>query len=262
MSESRKDHVFDGVAVALATLFDEDGGVAIEATVEHAQRVVDVGLSGVVVAGSTGEAPALDRGERVRLIGAVRDGLAEDVPVVAGTGAAWKAGAVELTIDAREAGADAVLALSALRAVDHVAYYGAVVAAAGDLPVLAYHFPSMSPNGIPVSELTDLDEVGVAGVKDSSGDADRLLRTVDVYDGQVFIGSSPLVLQAGAVGCAGAILAAANLDPARCIAAFNGDGDAQRELIGAHRQAAADFPDGLKQAMADRFGTSPVTRMG
>jgi hypothetical protein len=61
---------------------------------------------------------------------------------------------------------------------------------------------------------------------------------------------------------AGAILAVANVDPEHAIAAFTGDAAAQRALLAAHRRARTAFPHGLKDAIADRFGTSRVTRLG
>jgi 4-hydroxy-tetrahydrodipicolinate synthase len=68
------------------------------------------------------------------------------------------------------------------------------------------------------------------------------------------------VAEAG--GVAGAILAVANVDPEHAIAAFAGDPAAQRALFPAHRRARTAFPHGLKEAIADRFGTSRVTRLG
>jgi hypothetical protein len=61
---------------------------------------------------------------------------------------------------------------------------------------------------------------------------------------------------------AGAILAVANVDPEHAIAAFAGDPAAQRALFPAHRRVRTAFPHGLKDAIADRFGTSRVTRLG
>lgn len=251
--------LFTGVGVALVTLFNEDGSLDAGATGEHAARVVEAGVRAVLVAGSTGEAPALDPAERVRLIVSARDAVDGTVPVIAGTGAPDTRGAVRLTRDAVDAGADAVLALSPLRAGDPRGYYAAVADAAGDVPLLAYHFPGMSPPGIDVDVLADLP---VAGLKDSSGDAERLLRELEAFDRPLFVGSSALLVNAGALGCAGAILALANLEPQACIAAFAGDAAAQRGLIGAHLTSRTDFPHGLKAALAGRYGTPQTSRMG
>jgi 4-hydroxy-tetrahydrodipicolinate synthase len=251
--------VFEGVGVALATLFDEAGEVDVSATADHARRLSALGVRAVVVAGSTGEAAALDPGERVALLEGVRAALPPGVPVLAGTGGPSARQAVRLTGDAVAHGADALLVLSPPVAGDPRPYYRAVVEAAGTVPVLAYHFPRVSAPGIDVAALAGLP---VAGLKDSSGDPDRLLATLEAFDRPVYVGSSALLTMAGAVGAAGAILALANVDPEGCVAAFHGDGKAQRALTAAHLAAMADFPRSLKALMSDRFATSPAARLG
>jgi len=247
-----------GVGVALATLFDDDGGLDAEATALHAAHLVALGVRSVVVAGSTGEAATLTPEERVDLLSAVRDAVPDHVPVLAGTGAPSARQAVALTLSAKEHGADGVLVLSPPRVDDPRPYFDLVARAAGGLPVLAYHYPKVSPPGIAVSFLPDLT---VAGLKDSSGDPDRLLEELE-WGEPLYTGASALLALAGPLGCAGAILALANLEPEGCLAAFEGDVKAQRALAGAHRAARTAFPRGLKEMMSARFGTSPVTRLG
>jgi len=72
--------------------------------------------------------------------------------------------------------------------------------------------------------------------------------------------SSALLSFAGPLGCAGAILSLANVEPDGCIAAFTGDAAAQRRLTAAH-QASRSTPPRLKEMMSARFGTSPVSRL-
>ena len=251
--------LFTGVGVALATLFDDAGEVDAKATAAHAATLVELGIRAVMVAGSTGEAAALTAAERVALVSETRRAVPAGVPVVAGTGAPSARQAAALTRDAREAGADAVLALCPPRSIDPRPYYQAVAEAAGDLPALAYHFPQTAPPGIPV-EL--LGELPVQGMKDSSADPERLLAELEVFEHPLYVGAAMLVLMAGSVGATGAILAVANVDPEHSIAAFAGDPDAQRDLLAAHRRVRHQFPFGLKEAIADRFGTSRVTRLG
>jgi dihydrodipicolinate synthase/N-acetylneuraminate lyase len=252
--------LFSGVGVALVTLFGDDGCLDAGATAAHAARLVDLGVRAVVVAGTTGEASTLSPDERRDLLGAVRKAIPRGtgVPVIAGTGAPSARQAASLTSDAREGGADGVLVLSPPGSADVLPYYDTVAGAAGGMPVLAYHFPAVSPPGIPVPALAGLP---VQGCKDSSGDPNRLLETIDVWDGPLYVGSSSLLSLAGPLGCAGAILALANAEPEGCIAAFAGDASAQRALASAHRQSLVRFPGGIKALTAARFATPTATRL-
>ena len=258
MVELPNDPLFTGVGVALATLFDEDGEVDVPATAEHAARLVELGVRAVVVSGSTGEAAALSAEERVALLGGVREAVPDQVPVLAGTGAPSARQAAALTRSAREHGADGVLVLSPPRVADPRSYYDVVARAAADVPVLAYHYPAASSPGIPIDALGDLP---ADGLKDSTGDPDRLLAELE-WGRPIYTGSSALLVMAGPVGCAGAILALANVEPEACAAAFAGDPAAQRALAPAHQIARDAFPAGLKTLMARRFGTSTVGRIG
>src|SRR5262245_35040636 len=124
---------FTGVGVALVSLFDRAGELDAGATAEHAVRLVDAGVQGVVVAGSTGEASSLDPDERARLLAAVREAVGGRVPVLAGTGAPSARQAVALSQQAAAGGADALLVLSPPGTDDPRPYYDAVTRAV-DVP--------------------------------------------------------------------------------------------------------------------------------
>ncbi|MGH3445747.1 MAG: dihydrodipicolinate synthase family protein [Nocardioidaceae bacterium] len=252
--------VFTGVGAALVTLFDDSGDVDYDATAAHAARLVDLGCKAIIVAGTTGEVDALCDEERLRLFQAVREQVPPSAAaVIAGTGASSSRQAHRLTAACADTGVDAVLARSPRGVADPRGYYRAVAEAAGSLPVLGYHFPAVAPPGIPVEMLPELP---ISGCKDSSGDPDRLLATLDSWDGWLYVGSSASLLAAGQLGCAGAILALANAEPEQCAAAFSGDADAQLKLAAAHLQSKRDFPRGIKRLVAERFGVSEAVRLG
>jgi 4-hydroxy-tetrahydrodipicolinate synthase len=242
---------------ASTALFDAGGELLVGATAEHAAGLATLGVRAFVVAGTTGEAAALAPEERDELVAAVREAVPRDVPVLAGTGAPTGAEALDLTRAAVAAGADAALVLSPAGVADPSGYYDQVAAGAGELPLLAYHFPLASPPGIPVELLPGLP---VRGVKDSSGDAERLAFLIDRYDGDTYVGSPTLLALAGPLGATGAILALANLEPERCVAAWAGDLDAQRALLATHLATSEAFPRVLKERVAERFGTPTGVR--
>jgi len=251
--------LFSGVGVALVTCFDDAGDLDAGASAELAGRLVELGVRGFLVAGTTGEASSLEPEERTALIRQVRRALPAEVPVLAGVGAPSARQAVRLMRAALDAGADALLALSPPQSSDPRPYYEALAKQTPDHPLLAYHFPVASAPGLPVG---CLDGLPVAGLKDSSGDLHRLVQERLVFDGWLYTGSAHLVLSAGALGCAGAILAIANLDPETAIAAFQGDAGAQLRLSASSDRTSGPWPQALKEAVASRFGTSSACRMG
>jgi 4-hydroxy-tetrahydrodipicolinate synthase len=250
--------LFTGVGVALVTLFSEDGDLQAKATADLAAQLADLGVRALLVNGTTGEAATLTPEERDEVVGAVRAAVPADVPVIAGTGAATGRRAAELTERAFGTGADAVLVLSPPGVPDPRRYYDRVAASATG-PVLAYHFPGASVPGIPVDLLPDLP---VAGLKDSSGDAARLLHEHQLFAGDLWTGAASLLSLCGSIGAAGGLVAAANIAPEECAAAFAGDGAAQVRVAAVDRAASVDFPAGYKRATAARFGVSPAARVG
>ncbi len=229
-----------GVGVALVTFFTEDGAVDVKATATRARRCVDLGVSSVLVSGTTGEAARLSVEDRVELAAAVKE-AAPEVPVVVGTGLPDADAAVEVSARvAEDGGADALLVYCPEEA-GPAGFYRAVRGVARGRPVLAYHFPLLAARGLATEELASLD---VDGVKDSSGSSNRLADLVELGV-HVYTGSATGLLLAGT--CAdGAILALANVAPTECIAAWNGDAGAQRGLFARHRRATRDFPSYLK----------------
>jgi 4-hydroxy-tetrahydrodipicolinate synthase len=248
--------VFSGVGVALITVFGEGGELRPEESAAHAGQLVEEGVRAVVVAGTTGEAMTLEPEERTRLLRAVRGAVGGRVPVIAGTGAPSARQAVALSRRAAEDGADAVLALSPPGAADPRAYYEQI-AAAIELPLLGYHFPQVSPPGVPLGGLGGLP---IDGLKDSSGEAERLVLEAEEVPVGLYVGQHSLLLLAGAIGCSGAILGLANVDVAGCARAWEGDAEAQRRLVADHTDLAT-IP-ALKRRVSSLRGTDPAARIG
>jgi len=134
-----------------------------------------------------------------------------------------------------------------------------VADAAQGRPVLAYHFPRVYPPGIPVEALAGLP---IAGQKDSTGEANRLLDELAHYPGATYVGSSAVLALAGPMGATGALLALANVEPERCVAAFDGDAGAQRELADRHLVSARGGVPALKQILSEDLGRPVPVRVG
>jgi 4-hydroxy-tetrahydrodipicolinate synthase len=251
--------LFQGIGVALVTLFDEDGRILVDETADLAARVVERGVKAVLVAGSTGEPWALDANERVTLCEAVRAQVPSDIPILLGTGSfsTWEA-TVALTRACVDAPADALLIMPPPGVAADPEHYEQLRVAANGKPVWAYHVPYVSSPGVPVDVTAKLD---VDALKDSSGDADRLSIEVTTGNGRPLYTGSPAALSlGGALKIAGAILALGQTVPELCAAAFDGDAAAQAEVARLHVDSLADFPAHFKKTVADVWGTSTAVR--
>jgi len=160
--------VIGGVLTAMVTPFGADGGLNEDAAVRLMHHLLDHGSDGLVLAGSTGEAPTLTDAEKVRLWELA---VAEcpDALVVAGTGTYDTRHSVELTERATEIGVDAMLVVTPYYNKPNrrgiVAHFE-TVAAATDKPVIVYNIPGRCVVDVPNDLLAELGQTeNVSAVK-------------------------------------------------------------------------------------------------
>jgi 4-hydroxy-2-oxoglutarate aldolase len=255
-----------GVFAPIPTPFDSATGDIAPVHLRHnVARLVETGLDGIVVGGSTGEAALLDPEEQRRVVAWVRDALPDRSWLLAGTGAESTRQAVALTRAAAAEGADAVLVrppsyfAGLISAASLADYYRAVADASG-VPVLVYNIPRYTHVPVAAGLLQQLaSHPNIVGVKDSSGDAKNLAAYRDAAsDWSVFVGSGSLLYAALELGCDGGILGVACFAAAACaalLAAFRaGDrtraGQLQERLGPLDKEVVGKLgPAGVKAAM-------------
>jgi 4-hydroxy-tetrahydrodipicolinate synthase len=199
-----------GVLTAMVTPFDANGRVDEAAAAELIQHLLANGSDGIVVAGTTGEGATLDDGEKCRLFElAVAE--AGDALVIAGTGSNDTAHTVHLTERATEIGVDAHLVVTPYynnpnrRGI--VAHFEAV-AAATDLPIIAYNIPSRCVVDIPNDLLRELAETipNVQAVKQANYDNLAPIEGLDLL-----AGNDDSLARTMEIGGTGGILVASHL---------------------------------------------------
>ena len=206
-----------GVLAPLTTPFDSaTGDLAPVHLRRNVASLVEQGLDGFVVAGSTGEAALLDPDEQRRLVAWVREVLPDGGWLVAGTGAESTRAAVRLTRAAAEEGADAVLVrppgyFAAATSPASLADYYRAVADASSVPVLVYNIPKYTHLTLEAGLLRQLAaHPNIVGVKDSGADAKNLAAYRDaVPEWSVLVGSASLFYAALEMGCDGGVLGVA-----------------------------------------------------
>jgi 4-hydroxy-tetrahydrodipicolinate synthase len=166
--------VLGHVLTAIATPFRDDGAVDFDAFQRLASHLVDNGSDGLVVAGTTGESPTLDDGERLDLVRAAIEAVDDRASIVANTGTYSTAHSVHLTELAHEADADAFLVVAPYYnkppqrgIVAHVE----AVARASDRPIVVYNIPSRVVVNVEPETMTRLAEIEtVRAVKQANDD--------------------------------------------------------------------------------------------
>ncbi|HUI36462.1 MAG TPA: 4-hydroxy-tetrahydrodipicolinate synthase [Gaiellaceae bacterium] len=172
------------VLTATVAPFDANGAVDYDRYRALCEFLVENGSDGVVVNGTTGEASTLSEEERIGLIEAALEAIGDRATVVAGTGTNSTAHSVELTEQAHEAGAHAVLVVTPYYnkppprgVVEHFK----AVAAATDRPVVAYNIPGRVVINIEPETMTELAEIpNVTAVKQSNADLEQARRIVEL----------------------------------------------------------------------------------
>lgn len=202
---------------ALITPFDERGEIDVKAHTNNLRVLADRGIEGYLIAGSNGEGPYLEPGERARLIGA---GRRRNAHFMCGIAAESTRMALAQVTEAIGGGADTLLVLTPTTLTrgrdDAVVDFYRAVADASTVPVLLYSVPSVTGFSLPLPLVGRLSRhANIIGMKDSSGDVVRLQSIIDATpsDFVLYSGASKALTAAIAVGCYGAITGSGNYAP-------------------------------------------------
>ena len=168
-----KKLIFQGAGIAILTPMFPDGSINWEEFGRLIDWQIDNSTDALIVCGTTGESPTLSVEEKVQLFRYAVERVNGRVPVIAGTGSNDTKKAIELSKEAKEAGADALLLVTpyynktSQRGL--VAHYNAI-ADAVDLPQIVYHIPSRTGVTIAPKTFQELSKhPNIVAVKEASG---------------------------------------------------------------------------------------------
>lgn len=230
-----------GSICALATPFrSADDAIDFDAFARLLDRQLAGGTRALVVAGSTGEAAALDDDEFAQSIAFAAQRVDGRVPVLAGTGQQSTRKTIAQTRRARDAGAVAALVVTPpyVRPTQEGLYrhYGEV-AEHGGLPVVLYNVPSRTGVDLLPETVARLAGQGnIVGIKEARAEAERMdaLLTLRSERFRVLSGDDPTAARALLAGADGVVSVAANVAPrefaALCAAAARGDAETAHRL--------------------------------
>jgi 4-hydroxy-tetrahydrodipicolinate synthase len=232
-----------GVIIPLITPFKKDLSIDWDGLLQLIDYYVEVvGCDGIVPCGTTGESPTLSHAEHAELIRVVTKHIAKRVPVIAGTGSNSTREAIDLSLAARECGADATLQVCPYYnkpTQEGVFNHMKAVAEAVDLPTILYNIPGRTGRNIDPSTIIRLAEQvsQVVGLKDATGDLHQAMEVIHATRDSGFVvysGEDVLTYSLTCLGGAGAIAAAAHLVGREvkemCRAVWDGRLEEAREL--------------------------------
>lgn len=202
---------------AMITPFDDSGKVDFKRAEELAAYLVDQGSGGLVVAGTTGEAPTLSDQEKVAMFTTVHQAVGKRAQVWAGTGFNSTQHSVELTKEAEKAGVDGILAV--------VPYYNKpsqeglyrhfmAIGEATDLPMMLYNIPGRTGiNMLPQTVARLAKKPNIVALKESAGSLEQMaqLRRVLPDNFAIYSGDDSLTLPMMSVGARGVVSVASHI---------------------------------------------------
>ena len=233
--------MFEGVLPAIITPFKRNP--AMDLDVQGLERnlgsLLASGVHGIVPCGSTGESATLTFEEHEKVIKITVEKVNGRVPVLAGTGSNNTAEAVRLTKAARDLGADGVLVISPYYNKPNrsglVKHYTKL--ADLDIPVVVYNVPGRTGQNLEPDLIAELAQhPNIVGVKEASGNIGQISRIIEETqdeDFAVISGDDNITLPIMALGGAGVISVAANVDPKRMVAMYEAmkEGNYQKALV-------------------------------
>jgi 4-hydroxy-tetrahydrodipicolinate synthase len=219
--------IWKGVFPAVTTKMNQDGKIDLTATQSSLDRLVDKGVSGVIVLPMLGENASLVPTEREAVIRAAVEVVAGRVPVLSGL--------AEITLETAKMharayegfGAQGLMVFPSLGYKtdprETVAWYRGI-AGASALPIMIYNNPiayGVDVTPAVLKELADTPEI--VCVKEETGDIRRVTDTyIELGDRfSVFCGVDDLIVESAALGVTGWVSGMTNVWPAECVRIFN-----------------------------------------
>jgi 4-hydroxy-tetrahydrodipicolinate synthase len=200
---------FGRVLTAMVTPFTDDGSLDLDRAAALATRLVDEGNDGLVISGTTGEAPTTTDAEKEQLLRAVVDAVGDRAKVVAGVGTNNTAHSVELARAAEKAGAAGLLVVTPYYnkppQAGVIAHVRTVVDAV-DLPVMLYDIPGRSAIALETETIVTLAEhARIVAMKDAKLDLEATSWVLARTDLSYYCGHDPWTLPMLALGAVGVV---------------------------------------------------------
>lgn len=212
-----KNTIFTGSAVAIVTPMNDDGSINYDVFAENIEEQISGGTDAIVVCGTTGESAAMTDEEHKECIRFCVEKIAKRVPVIAGTGSNDTAYAIQLSKEAEELGADALLLVTPYynkTSQKGLAAHFTAIADSVNIPIILYNVPSRTGVNISVDTYKALSKhKNIVAAKEASGNISAVAKIAAETDLDIYSGNDDQIVPIMSLGGKGVISVLANCMP-------------------------------------------------
>lgn len=235
-----KKTIFTGAGVAIVTPMKEDGSVNYDKLGELIEFQIKNGTDAIIICGTSGESATLSHEEHTKAVSYAVSKVAGRVPVVAGTGSNDTRTALELSVEAQDAGADALLIVTPYYnkttqegLVRHYTY----IADRVNLPIIVYNVPSRTGVDVKPETYRELSKhPNIVAAKEANGNIASVAKTRALCgdDLDIYSGNDDMIVPVLSLGGKGVISVLSNIMPSQthemCQKFFAGDIEGARNM--------------------------------
>ena len=214
-----KNTIFTGCGAATVTPMRQDGSVNLKKYSDHIDELIQKGVDAIIVNGTTGESATLSDEEQYNIICCAKDVINHRVPLISGAGSNNTHHAAKLALNARNAGADAILSVTPYynkaNECGLLEHYNFITKWC-QLPTIVYNVPSRTGVNIHPETYAKLAENPfICAIKEASGNLAQAERTLSLCGDKIDIysGNDELTVPFLSIGAKGVISVAANIVP-------------------------------------------------
>jgi 4-hydroxy-tetrahydrodipicolinate synthase len=218
--------LWHGVYPALLTPFTQNEEIDFDMFKKNLKAQIEAGVSGVILAGTLGEASTLTAEEKFDLLKAALSTVPEGFPVILNIAEQATKVAVEMAVKAKELGATGLMLLPPMRykaSDEEVVAYFEAVASATDLPIMIYNNPVDYGIKVTLDMFAELEKYpNIQAVKESTRDLTNVTRMINRFGDRFKIlgGVDTISLETQLVGAVGSVAGLVDAFPAETVAIY------------------------------------------
>lgn len=204
-----------GIIPPVVTLLDENGTIDIEKNKDMIDKIIDGGVHGLVLFGSSGEFPHFTLQEKKEYLREIIPYLKDRIPVLVGTGGTVLEETIELSKFVEDLGANAVMVVNPYywtMSEEQIYAYYAELAKNISIDIYLYNIPQLTGQEIPINVIVNLakDFTNIKGIKETVGNISRIRNVINTVkkvkpDFHVYSAFDEHLLDAQILGASGSI---------------------------------------------------------